>query len=86
MASRKALPAVDPQNPRCYFDITLAGEPGAPLKGVLETRRDALTLPCDAAGRLIFELFTDRAPCASENFRCLCTGAPGPSCGLWQAR
>jgi hypothetical protein len=41
--ARKALPPVDPLNPRCYFDVTIAGEPGAgPLRlRSAATRRDA---------------------------------------------
>ena len=81
MALRKALPPVDPLNPRCYLDISIGDEPGARRPRVEATARACCArraLTRAAAGRLIFELFVERAPCAAENFRCLCTGATRP--------
>lgn len=71
-------------NPRVYFEIGLGsmiqlnkkGELSKPMKEIVkETEQE----PLRVAGRIVFELYADRVPRTSENFRCLCTGENGAS-------
>ena len=85
---RTPLGPVNPLNPRCYVDLSTGGcEPGALFAFVSNTATTGVRSPSRArrlpnlvtpAGRLLFELFVQRAPRAAEAFRVLCAGGRAP--------
>lgn len=54
----------DELRPRCFMDISIGGREGN--TPIVDCETHAL------AGRVVFELFSDKVPKTAENFRALC--------------